>query len=949
MRIWAEALTALLLAGELGAQAPAPQAATLEVRVTDDSGGVIPGAEMVLTDPSGAPRQAAADAVGRYVFSGLAAGSYKVSVSWPGFTAWESGPVAVTAAQSTVLNATLQLRATAEQVTVSADGGGGLSTEATANAGALVLTGADLDALPDDPDDLAEDLKALAGPSAGIGGPQMYIDGFSGGHLPAKESIREIRINQDPFSAEYDKVGFGRTEILTKPGSDAYHGSGFWKISNDVLNSRNPYAPMKPPYQLDELGGDMGGPLGKRASMFLDVEHRTINDNAVINATALNAALQIVPVREAVQAPGSDDNLSARVDYQLSERNTLAARFNWWRTTDQNAGVGLFSLPSTGYQSSENGYTVQLTETAVLSASAVNETRVQMSRVNTAGTSLNNSPSLIVQDAFVGGGPVTPYAAGLQDRYEFQNSTSLTRGAHTLKFGARVRGVSLTDASTRDYNGQFYFSGGSGPMLNALNQPVLDASGNFTSIAISSLERYQRTLLFGSLTPAQLHQWGGGPSQFLMAGGTPQIGLSQVDSGVYIQDDWRVRPNLSLNAGLRWEAQSNVQDWRDFAPRIGFAWAPGGKHNAKTVIRGGAGIFYDRFGENLALEALRYNGVNNRLFLVHDPTFFPNVPSMAELAASGANQIVRQVQSGLRAPMIAETALGVERQLPLKLVLSVNFVNTHGMHLFRSRNINAPDPSLGGARPYSGGDIYQYESGGLFNQNQVITNLTRRFSSGVSVFGYYTYGRAYSNTDGPNSFPMNQYNLSGEYGRAATDIRHRVVVGGSFAGPLGFRLSPFLLARSGAPVNIISGVDTNGDGLYTDRPGLVTSAGAPGAVVSPFGIFNPNPGPGAVIIPRNYGQGPAYFTLNFRLSKTFGFGGTREGAAPAAGPGGQRFNLTFSAQVRNILNYVNPGLPVGDMSSALFGQSNFLAGASGPGSMMFGDNRRVLLELKFSF
>jgi hypothetical protein len=509
-------------------------------------------------------------------------------------------------------------------------------------------------------------------------------------------------------------------------------------------------------------------------------------------------------------------------------------------------------------------------------------------------------------------------------------------------------------------------------LLDAANKPVLDSSGQTITVPLSSVERYRRTLLFPNLTPLQLHDLAAGPSQFLMAGGQPLVSLAQMDSGVYLQDDWRVRPNLSLSAGLRWEAQNRIRDWKDFAPRLGFAWAPGGhgKRSAKTVIRGGAGVFYDRFGESLSLEALRYDGVNRHLYLLHDPGFFPIVPTMADLAAGGALEIVRRIQPGLRAPTMTEAAVAVERQLPLKLVLSVNYINTHGSHLLRSRNINAPLPHTDGLRPYSGGNIYQYESSGVLNQNQIVANLSRRFARGLSLFGYYAYGRALSNTDGPDSFPMNQYDLRGEYGRAATDVRHRGVLGASMATRLGFRLSPFLLGRSGAPVNIITGEDANGDGLYTDRPAFASDPRAAGIVSSRLGVFDPNPGPGTVIIPRNYGQGPAYFTLNLRLSRTFGFGGSREGKKLAAhgpkergllpdesglrgllrdGSTGQRFNLTLSVQARNILNHVNPGLPVGNMSSALFGQSNFLAAASGPESMTSGDNRRVLLQLKFSF
>lgn len=970
MRKFVEAwiVFAIVLSAPAWAQ---PSGGTLEVHVTDDSGGVIPGADIALIGPQGLAGTAAADGQGQHAFAGLPAGSYQVRVSWPGFAPAESALRPVAAERPAVVHVSLHLQVSEEHITVQAEAGGELSVDPAANAGALILRGVDLDSLPDDPDDLAADLKALAGPSAGLGDAQLFIDGFSGGRLPSKESIREIRINQNPFSAEYDRVGFGRIEIFTKPGSDQFHGTGFFKYSDATLNSRNPFAPLKPPYQSEQFGGNVGGPLSKRASVFLDFERRAIDDNAVINATALDSAFQIVPVRQVLQAPQQHSNLSARVDYQLTQKNTLVGRVNWWDSGYDNSGVGAFSLASRAYHKANAGYSLQLTETAVLSPVAINETRFQYTRESLDLTSGNVSPSLVVADAFNAGGPPEINGTNLQNRFELQNSTSLTLGAHLVKFGARLRGVTLTDSSQKYFSGQFVFSGGTGPELDANNQVVLDASGNPVIISLTSIERYRRTLLFESLglSPADIHSLGGGPNQFQIVGGQPVVALGQMDAGLYLQDDWRARPNLTLSAGLRWEAQTHLRDWRDFGPRLGFAWAPGRAKHAKTVIRGGVGIFYDRFGENLVLDALRYAGTDRQQYIIHAPDFFPTVPSLADLAANGALPTVRQIQSGLRAPYLIEGALGIERQLPLKLVLAVNYINTHGLHLLRSRNINAP---INQVTPFDSGNIYLYESSGILNQNQVITSVNRRFSAGLSVFGYYAYGRAFSNTDGPGTFPLNQYDTRPDYGRAATDIRHRGVLGASLAGPIGFRLSPFLLARSGAPFDITTGLDNNGDSLYTDRPAFASDPRAAGAISTRFGLFNVNPGPGDRIIPRNYGQGPGYFTLNCRLSRTFGFGGEKQagkrssgkakksGGAAAAeeiglhsilkdGSSGQRYNLTFAVQVRNIFNQANPGTPVGNLSSSLFGTSTWLASSSGADSIAAGDNRRIQLQMKFTF
>jgi hypothetical protein len=960
-------MLALCFAAGTPANAP-PAGGTLEVVVTDESGAVIPGAQITVFGPSGLAGAAPADTMGKHSFP-LAPGTYTARVSWPGFAAQESAAVPVANGRTALVKVSLRIQDSQERVTVPAEAPRPVTTDASSNAGAVVLRGGDLDALADDPDELAADLKALAGPSAGLGDGRIFVDGFSGGHLPPKESIREVRVNQNPFSAEYDQVGFSRTEILTKPGSDQFHGTGFWKFSDASLNSRNPYALIKPPYRSDQFGGNVQGPLGKRASVFFDAERRAVDDNAVIDATAVDPSFRIVPVQTAMLAPQTYTNLSARLDYQLTATNTLVSRLNWWASSNQNAGVGGFALASTGYQMRQRGYKLQLTDTAVLGPAALNETRFQYSRAATGQTGGNADPSVLVLDALHAGGAPVPYASDVQNHYELQNLTSLSLGSHLMKFGGRVRRASLNDASMKNFNGQFVFAGGTGPALDAANQVITGASGAPLLIPLTSIERYRRTLLLQSLGvgASQIRALGGGPSHFRLTGGMPQAALEQIDAGIYLQDDWQVRPNLSLSAGLRWEAQSNLNDWSDFAPRLGFAWAPGGKHGS-TVIRGGAGIFYDRFSESLALEALRFNGVNQQQYLVHDPSFFPSVPTTSQLAGMGLAPTVRAIQPGLRAAYVIQAALGVERQLPLRLVLAVNYIHTHGLHLLMSRDIHAP--LLDGTRPLSRGDVYQYQSTGVLNQNQLITSVTRRFAKGFGVFGYYAYGRAFSNTDGPNSFPMYQYDLSGEYGRAATDIRHRVVVGASLVTVLGLRLSFFLQAQSGAPFNILTGSDVNGDGLYTARPGLASGLPAAGLVNSPWGLFDPRPAPGALIVPRNYGQGPGFCTLNFRLSRTFAFGALREGGAKSlggkhsgaalAGAGGlhsilrdgsanRRYSLTVAVEVRNVMNHLNPGLPVGDLSSPLFGQSTWLASGTDPLSASAGDNRRIRLQLRFSF
>ncbi|CAN5341023.1 TonB-dependent receptor [soil metagenome] len=974
-------------------------AGTLRGQVKDEFGGVIVGATIVAADAGGVEKTATANEEGVYVLSGLAPGAYTVRASANGFAQYENAGVEIAAGRPVPLDITLGVTIAGEEVTIASEAP--VSTEPENNASALVLRGEDIEALPDDPDDLAEALQALAGPSAGPNGGQIFIDGFTGGRLPPRESIREIRLNQNPFSAEYDRLGFGRIEILTRPGTERWRGQGFFSFNDESLNSRNPFAPNRAPYQSRQYGGNLSGPVIQgKASFFVDFERRAIDDNEIINATILDPALTPTPFALAVLVPQTRTTFSPRIDFQLNSTNTLVARYTFAKR-DNVTGVGEFNLLSRTFNTANTQHTFQLTETAILSPTVINETRFQFTQQRNEQEGDNSIPTIRVLEAFTGGGAQVGLAFNNERRWELANNTSWALGTHSLKFGARLRGISLTDFSPNNFGGTFTFGGGLAPQLDANNQIVTGPDGQPVRVTITSLERYRRTLFFQQqgLMPAQIRTLGGGATQFQIAGGDPEAGVKQVDFGAYVQDDWRVRPDFTLSAGLRYEAQTNISSKLNFAPRISFAWSPGAGgqagQQAKTVIRGGFGIFYDRIGEDLTLQTNRFNGINQQQFLITDPAILDlagftldgatNVPTVDTLSGFALPQTTRLLADDLQAPYTIQSSLSVERQLPYNFTFSATYINARALHLLRSRNINAPLPgtftpgvSGSGVRPFGDvGNIYQYESSGRLNQNQLILGVGNRLNRNFTFFAGYFLSKAESDTDGAGTFSANQYDFSAEYGRAAFDVRHRFIVGGTVNAPWGLRLNPFVIASSGRPFTITTGRDTNGDTLFTDRPALATDLTKPGVIVTPFGAFDPTPLPGQEIIPRNFGQGPAFFTVNLGLSKTFGFGGDRAAAAQGGNTGGGggrrggggggfggggrsgfggessegRYNLTFSVQVRNLLNNTNEGIPVGNLSSPRFGQSISTAGGFGPGG---GDNpsagnRRIIGQIRFSF
>jgi hypothetical protein len=934
------------------------QTASLRGQVMDETGAVVPGAKVTLVGPSGTASVTTSGNDGSYSIAGLAPGSYTVRADAPDLAQTQPVKIVLKPGMQT-LNVQMKVASVTQQVTVQENAGPSVTTEPANNATALVLRGEDLQALSDDPDDLQSDLQALAGPSAGPEGGEIYVDGFSGGQLPSKDSIREVRINQNPFSPEFSKLGYGRVEILTKPGTDQWHGQGFFNFGDDVFNSRNPYAQEKAPFLLKEYGGTLSGSLSKRASFFLDVERREIDNGSVIDAITLTPqTLAIVnPYTDVLLAPQRRVRVSPRVDYQLNQNNTLMFRYGFTRNDVQDQGIGNFNLPSRGYYTLDQDHTVQITETAVLGPSTVNETRFQFFHEEDDEASNSPAPALLVLGAFSGGGSQLGRSFDTENHYELQNYTSLVKGMHTWKFGVRMRGETVGNASPQNFGGTFTFGGGTGPELDANNQPVLDASGQPVTEPINSIEQYQRTLLFQQLgySATQIRALGGGATQFSIIAGDPYLTASQVDAGVFAGDDWRVRHNITLSLGLRYETQTNIHDWRDIAPRFGFAWAPGSDHIAlhpKTVIRGGFGMFYSRFDISNTETAERYNGIVQQEFIINNPNFFPNVPSIGSLTGSPTTSTIQEVSATLRAPYIMQSALTVERQVVRNTTVSVTYTNSHGLHMLRSEEFNAPGP------------VYLMESSGLYNQNQLITNVNSRLNNNVSLFGYYTLNRAMSNTDGLSTFPGSPYTMAGEYGPAATDIRHRAFIGGSLNTKWNVRLSPFIVVQSGAPYDITIGQDIYGDTLFTARPGIPTDLSKPGLIDTKYGWLDPNPTPGEQILPRNSGRGPGLISVNMRLGKTIGFGPEREGAgapgAVGAGhnsgyhsifsdiPTSRRYNLTISLSARNLLNHVNEGPIIGQITSPLFGEANQVAGGYGAFAET-ANNRRLELQMRFTF
>lgn len=917
-------VSAFLLTFAICATVAAQGRATLRGSVNDEAGAVIVGATVTLTDASGgSPKTAASGADGGFVFNGLPPGKYMIHAEAGGFSASEPVEVEVTTARRDPLVLTLKVAEIESEVSVEANAP--ISTDASSNANQQVISGKDLEALPDDPDELAAALQALAGPSIGPGGGQIFIDGFSGANMPPKESIREIRINQNPFAAENDQPS-GRIDILTKPGTDKFRGGAYFNFTDESLNSRHPFAvssSKRAPFQLRHFGGNVSGPvIANKMSFFFDINRDETDDNELVRATILDSNLNITQFGIAFLTPRKRTGVGTRIEYAINSRNTLIGRYNFNRNETENNGVSNFSLPERAYDFVSTNQNVQLTETAVLNATTINETRFQFSHNRNESLGNNTIPVLNVSGAFGGcignavGCSQIGHAINERKSWELNNFTQMQMGMHTIKFGGRVRNTNIDDSSPSNFGGAWNFTGGFGPQLDASNNPIAG-----TNVLLSSIERYRRTVLFTNLgrTPEQIRELGGGASQFSINTGNPNASVSQTDLGVYAQDDWRIRPNFTFSYGLRYEYQTNADSRFNLAPRVGFAWSPGGGANAtrppKMVIRGGLGVFYNRFSEGQTLQTLRFNGLNQLQYVITDPAVrlgrpptaaeqaanpsfsllntYPAVPSAAALTAIPATQqTIYRVAPNLQAPNLYLMGLQVERQLPKNITMFVGAYTMRMIHGIRLRDINAPLPPTFTTRPIAGaGDIYQYESSGKFRMSQMFIGFNSRLNPRLSLSGNYSLAKASGDFDGfgGTGLPMNSYDLSTENGRTTGDVRHRFTIFGTITSPWwGLVFNPFVIANTGPPFNITTGQDLNLDRAYNERPTFAQlNTFCTNPINTPRCSSFDYSSTSTDFIPRNYGQSPGSLSVNLRVGKTFSFGG--ESAARAgAGGGGQR-------------------------------------------------------------
>ena len=823
----------LLMVQRVAAQVP-PQAVVVSGTVQDQSGAVVPGvAVTLLTDAGTVVQSTTTDGSGAFRFERVAAGPYALRATFEGFKP-ASSRLRVSTRSPGSQKLVLFVADINQDITVS-NGASQVDTSASNNVDAIGVDQAMLEKLPVfDQDYVGTIARFLDAGSSGTGGVTLVVNGMEVSALRVSASaVQQIKINQDPYSAEYSRPGRGRIDILTKPGGQAFQGE-LNLIGRDAqLDARNAFAPTKPPERKHIMEGVFGGPLGHgdKTSFLISASDQQDDQQALVFALG-----PFGTITDAVPQPNRQSLVSFNVTRQISDKTTISIRPSYEYESNSNRGVGGTTLASAATNFTHHEQQISYTQQSILRPTLVNQFQVLVGHEREPTTSVSSAPGLVVAGAFTGGGGQGDIVR-TETHMQLTESLAWTKGRHVVQAGFQ-----LPDWSRRGFEdhtsvgGTFYFSG---------------------------LDTYAA----------------GQPYAFIQQQGNGDLALLEKQVGVYLKDDWQLKPNVSLSFGVRYDWQNYFHDDNNVAPRMSFAYAPGDRKT--NVIRGGVGVFNDRSGPVVIADVLHSQPGGLTRTVISNPTY-PD-PLQSGSATAQPPSIV-QLAPNVQIPQTLQYSLGVDHQLRKTTTLSITYTGSQGYHLFRSRDINAPPPPLYLSRPDPAyGVVREVESDGRQTTDSLQVTVRGKMNRWFSGQTQYTWSRAYNDTNGIGAFPANDYDVSGEWARADFDRRHRFLLLGSLS--------------AGGIADIGIGITMNSGAPYTETLGQ--------------DVFNNSRGRARPVgVARDSLTTAPYASLDLRVSREVTIGGKGKDAR----------TLALALDAFNVLNRVNYTSYVGTLGSPFFGQ-----------------------------
>ncbi len=851
--------------------APAFAQATRDARavvtVVDVTGAILPGATVTVASEDGAsvPVTGVTDGNGVATLTGLRPGRYTIKAEFSGFDAGEIAGIRLRAGDN---RQQIELAITGfedivevglDATTAAADpNGGSLSTQ---------LTAEEIEALPDDPSELIRQLVEMAG-----GDATVRVDGFNDVSLPSRDVIRSIRIVRDTFPAENHSADRDGIDIITQAGIGPIRGGFSTRVRDSVFSGTNPFVQVKAPERTQNFDANLGGtivPNKSSFSVFLGGRKQFDTPVATYTTESGDKQSQLLGRR-----PNDGWSVNGLLDYGLSTQHILRLGYSQNSSSRGNLGVGGFDLAERAYssQSSANQFRVQ--EAGPVGPNAFLNTRLQIRLSRAESESLVEAPTIRVLDGFTSGGAQVT-GGRTQKQFELTSDLNYVRGIHTMRTGIALDGRRYQSDDASNYLGTYVFS----------SRADFDA---------------------------------GRPRNYTRRIGDPLIRYAHLEAAVYVQDDVRLRPNLTFSPGLRYEAQTHVHDLTGLAPRLGLTWAPG--KDGRTTIRTSWGIFYNWLGANVYEQSLRVNGSRQQEINIVNPTY-PDLTGDAAVSATN-----RYVLGDLKMERIYRYSAALDRTLTPKWRASVTFSMARYGNQLRGVNLNAP---VNGVRPDPAfANIIEVVSDASTHTLDVVPEVSVNFAGGVrsantarwnplrTVIRFnYRHRRAHNNSDGAFSVPPTG-SLDDQWSFASSDTRHRLRGSISTQALRNVNAQVSWDASSGAPYTITTGSDDNGDSIFNDRP---------------------------VLTPRNSVRLPWRSTLSANLSYTIPLGdapveGGGGGRGGRGGPRARQKGVTFNVSINNLTNRANYSGFSGVMTSEYFLQPTSVS-----------NPRQVDVSLRFNF
>jgi hypothetical protein len=826
-----------------------PTDATLRVTVADPSGAIIVGARVTVMRSE---ERTAADtgARGDATFTALEPGRFTIHVESPGFEPADVRDVRLHAGDNR-REVRLKIAKLAETVQVGRDPRERAS-DPRGDAFTTVLDQAQIDELPDDPDEMEQMLREMGGP-----GSVLRVNGFRGGHLPPKGQVQQIRFRRNMFAADAHEPGFVSVDITTKPGVDNWRGSTSLGFRGAALTARNVFAPVKGDEQHERYGFNLSGPLWKQHTSLAI----TADGIDAFDSKTIVAALPSGYFSDSIRKPNDSLNVSARLEHMLTRSQMFRAELQRNHSKAENLGVGDYDLIERGYSQAWTQTVLRGSNTGTIGKTLYNELRAQWLDETYTFTPTSAAPAVLVLNAFDSGGAQLAGSRG-SSNLSITDDLDIATGRHAIRTGLELDAGRYRTAELRNTTGTFTFAS-----LDAFNA--------------------------------------GQPTTYTRNAGNPAMEISQAQLGLYVQDDFRARKDLTISGGLRQEYQSHIGGF-NLAPRGGIAWSP--FKSGKSTIRGGGGVFFDWFDALAYEQGVQLDGTHQQIETIVQPGYPNPVLGGAALALPPGRV---QFAANLVQPRMTEAVAGIEQALSGDLRINTMFIRRRGTNQLRGVNVNTPLPS--GLRPDpSAGAVTELQSVASTQFDAISVNLNfQRMPQRLFVAANYTFGRSTNETDSPFGLPADSYNLEAERGPALGFARHRFMSLINLPLKARFRLGTSLRLQSGTTYNITTGRDGNGDTVSNDRPAGVT---------------------------RNTGIGTAQIDLGVRLSWNVAFGGAApppagpqirvvrgDGADPLSGMGGmdgagKRYGLELYAQAYNALNHFNALNFSGVLNSPFYGQ-----------------------------